>query len=91
MQDARGRETLPCFKLTSSRSMDAEVRKKWLPFAILAAALVVWAGAFALGAYLEPSADQPVRYVRKPLIIMGTMAAFLTFWGVALWRRTRRN
>ena len=39
--------------------MDDETRKRWLPFAILAAALVVWAGVFALGAYLEPGADQP--------------------------------
>lgn len=71
--------------------MDIETRKKWLPFAILAAALVVWAGVFALGAYLEPSADKPVHDLRKPLIVMGTMAAFLAFWGVALWRRSRRN
>ncbi|MEX2091741.1 MAG: hypothetical protein WD971_03640 [Pirellulales bacterium] len=71
--------------------MDIETRKKWLPFAILAAALVVWAGVFALGAYLEPSADKPVHDFRKPLIVMGTMAAFLAFWGAALWRRSRRN
>jgi membrane protein DedA with SNARE-associated domain len=71
--------------------MDEETRKRWLPFAILAAALVVWAGVFALGAYLEPSADRPVRDFRKPLIILGTMAAFLAFWGVALWRRSRRQ
>jgi membrane protein DedA with SNARE-associated domain len=68
-----------------------ESRKRWLPFAILAAALIVWAGMFALGAYLEPSADKPVHDVRKPLIVMGTMAAFLAFWGVALWWRNRRK
>ena len=73
------------------RSMDIETRKKWLPLAILAVALVVWAGVFALGAYLEPSADKPVHDLRKPLIVMGTMAAFLAFWGIALWRRSRRN
>ena len=71
--------------------MDIETRKKWLPFAILAAALVVWAGLFALGAYLEPSADKPHHDIRKPLIILGTMAAFLAFWGVALWLRSRRK
>jgi membrane protein DedA with SNARE-associated domain len=71
--------------------MDLETRKKWLPFAILAAALAAWAGMFALGAYLQPGADQPVHDLRKPLIILGTMAAFLAFWGVALWRRNRRK
>jgi membrane protein DedA with SNARE-associated domain len=71
--------------------MDAETPRKWLPFAILAGALVLWAGVFALGAYLEPSADKPVHDLRKPLIIMGTMGAFLAFWGIALWRRARRQ
>ena len=71
--------------------MDVESPKKWLPFAILAGALVVWASVFALGAYLEPSADKPVHDLRKPLIILGTMAAFLAFWGIALWRRARRK
>lgn len=71
--------------------MDIETRKKWLPFLILAVALLLWAGMFALGAYLEPSADAPVRDFRKPLIILGTMAAFLAFWGILLWRRSRRK
>ena len=71
--------------------MDTETRKKWLPLALLAAALVVWAGWFALGAYLEPSADQPRHDWRKPLIVLACMAAFLAFWGVALWRRSRRQ
>jgi membrane protein DedA with SNARE-associated domain len=71
--------------------MNIETRKKWLPFAILAVALVVWAAVFALGAYLEPSADKPVHDLRKPLIILGTMGAFLAFWGVALWQRARRK
>lgn len=70
--------------------MDTETRKKWLPLAILAGALLIWAGVFALGAYLEPSADKPVHDFRKPLIVMGSMAAFLTFWGIALWLRERR-
>jgi len=71
--------------------MDPETRKKWLPLAILAVALLLWAGMFALGAYLEPSADKPEHDWRKPLIVMGSMAAFLTFWGVSLWRRERRK
>ena len=71
--------------------MDQDTRKKWLPLAILAAALVVWAGLFALGAYLELGADQPRHDLRKPLIIFGSMAAFLVFWGLALWVRSRRQ
>jgi hypothetical protein len=72
--------------------MDNISRKIWLPLAILAAALVAWAGLFAAGAYFELGADQPRHDVRKPLIIMGAMAAFLAFWGLALWmRRGREN
>lgn len=71
--------------------MDIETRKKWLAIAVLATALVVWAGIFALGAYLEPSADHPVHDLRKPLIVMGAMLAFLALWGIALWQRSRRK
>jgi membrane protein DedA with SNARE-associated domain len=71
--------------------MDNESPKRWLPFVILAVALTAWAGMFALGAYLEPSADKPVHDIRKPLIIMGTMAVFLSLWGIALWWRNRRQ
>jgi membrane protein DedA with SNARE-associated domain len=71
--------------------MDQDERKKWLPLAVLAVALVVWAGLFALGAYLELGADQPKHDLRKPLVILGSMAAFLAVWGVALWRRAHRK
>jgi membrane protein DedA with SNARE-associated domain len=64
--------------------------KIWLPLALLAAALVIWASFFALGAYLQISADLPRHDLRKPLIIMGSMAIFLSLWAVALWMRTRR-
>jgi hypothetical protein len=71
--------------------MTADSRKKWLPLVLLSTALVVWAGLFAAGAYLEPAADQPQRDFRKPLIILGTMAAFLALWGLALGVRTLRR
>jgi membrane protein DedA with SNARE-associated domain len=71
--------------------MNSETRTKWLPLAILAGALLVWAGVFALGTYLQPGADLPQHDLRKPLIIMSAMAAFLSFWGIALWRRNRRS
>jgi membrane protein DedA with SNARE-associated domain len=64
--------------------------KIWLPLGLLAAALVIWAGFFALGAYLQIGTDQPHHDLRKPLIIMGAMAIFLSLWGFALWLRTRR-
>lgn len=70
--------------------MNDQPRKNWLPFVVLAVALVVWAGLFALGSYLEWGADQPRHDLRKPLIVLGTMAAFLAFWGLALWFRSRR-
>jgi hypothetical protein len=66
-------------------------RKVWLPLAILATALIVWAGLFAAGAYLNLGADRPRHDVRKPLIILGCMAGFLAFWGAALWLRARRG
>jgi hypothetical protein len=52
---------------------------------------LLWAGMFALGAYLEPGADRPTHDIRKPLIVMGFMGAFLAFWGTALWLRSRRK
>jgi hypothetical protein len=71
--------------------MQSETRKKWLPLAILAAALVVWAGLFAVGAYLQPGDDNPQRDLRKPLIILGTMGVFLALWGIALVIRSRQR
>jgi membrane protein DedA with SNARE-associated domain len=71
--------------------MNFDWRKKWLPLAILAAALVVWAIMFAIGAYLEPGADRPHHDARKAFIILVTMGAFLAFWGIALWVRARRK
>ena len=71
--------------------MDNQPRKTWLPLAVLAVALVVWAGFFAAGAYFEVGADAPRHDIRKPLIIMACMTAFLAFWGVALWARSRRT
>jgi membrane protein DedA with SNARE-associated domain len=71
--------------------MSFSSRKSWLAIAVLAAALVIWASLFALGAYLESGADRPRHDYRKPLIILATMAAFLAFWGIALWRRSRRR
>jgi hypothetical protein len=52
---------------------------------------VIWAGLFAVGAYLNLGADRPSYDLRKPLIILGCMAGFLTFWGMALWMRARRG
>jgi phosphatidylglycerophosphate synthase len=64
--------------------------KIWLPLGLLAAALLIWAAFFALGAYLQIGADQPRHDWRKPLIIFGMMAIFLLLWGLALWVRDRR-
>jgi hypothetical protein len=71
--------------------MESETRKKWLPLAILAGALVLWAGLFAIGAYLQPGDDNPQHDLRKPLIILGSMAIFLALWGLALWARARKT
>jgi membrane protein DedA with SNARE-associated domain len=70
--------------------MNPSRSKIWLPLGLLAAGLLIWGGFFALGAYLQIGADQPRHDLRKPLIIMGTMAIFLSLWGLALWIRARR-
>jgi hypothetical protein len=71
-------------------AMKSDLRTKWLPLAILAAALMLWAGGLALGAYLQLGADRPQHDMRRPLIVVGCMAVFLGVWGLALWLRARR-
>jgi hypothetical protein len=71
--------------------MPQDTKKKWLPLAILAAALVIWTGLLALGAYLEWGADLPRRDIRKPLVMLASLTAFLAVWGIALWLRSRRG
>jgi hypothetical protein len=71
--------------------MNPNQRKNWLPLGILAAALIVWSGWLALGSYLQLGADQPQHDIRRPLIVMGSMAVFLGVWGLALWLRSRRQ
>ncbi|HVT30199.1 MAG TPA: hypothetical protein VHE81_19460 [Lacipirellulaceae bacterium] len=68
-----------------------KLNRSWLPLAVLALALVIWAIFFALGAYLQIGVDQPHHDLRKPIIILACMAGFLAFWGLALWLRTRRK
>ena len=70
--------------------MSDKTRKIWFPLGVLAIALLIWAAFFALGAYLQIGADEPKHDLRKPLIIMGSMATFLLLWGLALWARARR-
>ena len=71
--------------------MSAKRPTPWLPLGVLAVALLLWAGMFATGAYLQLGADAPRHDLRKPLIIMGSMAVFLSLWGLALWARARRS
>lgn len=71
--------------------MTCSQQKSLLPIAMLATALLIWAGLFAMGAYLEWGADRPRHDFRKPLIILGCMAGFLAFWAILLWRRAKRN
>jgi hypothetical protein len=71
-------------------AMNSDERSRWRPLAILAAALILWAGGLALGAYLQLGADRPQHDIRRALIVIGCMAAFLGVWGLALWLRARR-
>jgi len=63
----------------------------WLPLAILALALMIWGSLLALGAYLQVSADEPLRDARKAWVVLGCTASFLAFWGAALWFRARKR
>src|SRR5690242_2297543 len=65
--------------------------KRWLPFGLLAGALVLWAALFAAGAYFDVSADNPRYDIRKPLIILACMTTFLGLWALAIWLRFGRN
>lgn len=71
--------------------MEKNLRSQWLPLMLLALALVIWAGLFAVGAYLELGADSPRRDFRKPLVVLATMAAFLGAWWLLLCKRAGRN
>jgi hypothetical protein len=71
--------------------MNNDLRKRWLPLAVLAAALVVWAGLLALGAFLDLGANAPPRRLAKPVAILGAMCVFLALWGLALWRRSQNK
>jgi hypothetical protein len=77
--------------LVAADMMDRNLRYQWLPLLLLGLALVIWAGLFALGAYLELGADSPRRDFRKPLVVMATMAVFLSAWWLLLWRRAGRR
>jgi hypothetical protein len=71
--------------------MEKNLRSQWLPLMLLGLALVIWAGLFAVGAYLELGADSPRRDLRKPLVVLATMALFLGAWGLLLWKRAGRR
>ncbi len=71
--------------------MNDQERKKWLPLAVLAAALVVWTALLALGAFLQLGAVRPRHDWTKSLAMLGVLWIFLAGWGLALWLRARRN
>jgi hypothetical protein len=70
--------------------MEKNRRSQWLPLMLLGLALVIWAGLFAVGAYLELGADSPRRDFRKPLVVLATMSVFLGVWWLLLWKRAGR-
>jgi hypothetical protein len=58
---------------------------------LLAMAVAVWGLLLALGAYLEPGADQPRHDSRKFWVVLGCVGGFLGLWALALWLRARRR
>jgi hypothetical protein len=71
-------------------TMSPSSKNNLRPLAWLAAALLLWAALFAIGAYIKLSPGAVEHDVRKPLIIMASMATFLLLWALALWFRARR-
>jgi type VI protein secretion system component VasK len=59
--------------------------------ALVALAVAAWGLLLAAGAYFQPGADHPVRDPRRFWIVLGCVALFLAFWGLALWVRRRRG
>ena len=77
----------------SEDSNNAPARWRW-PIALIAVGLLVWGSLFALGAYLDLGSqrldDNSGRDWMKGLIVLGCTLAFLAFWGLLLWNRSRR-
>ena len=62
-------------------------RRQWLGIMVIMLALVLWAVVHAWGAY---QSQQGKLAVLKGLLVLGSMAIFLAFWGALLWLRQRK-
>lgn len=59
--------------------------------AIIIASLCAWGIFLAVGVYLNFSGEAADRFdFRRPLLVLGCTLAFLTFWLVLLWSKSRR-
>lgn len=71
---------------------NSEVRNnRWWPLLAIIAALLIWGGLLALGAYWAPAGEQAGHDRRKLWVVAATTGGFLAMWGVALWLATRRR
>ena len=64
--------------------------KTYYAIALIIGALALWAIYLAIGAYLGQGSEAPQRFdIRRPLIVIACMGAFLLFWAGLLWNRHR--
>jgi hypothetical protein len=71
---------------------NSEVRNsRWWPLLAIVAALVIWGGLLALGAYWAPSGEQAGQDRRKLWVVAATTLGFLAMWGLAIWLGGRRK
>jgi hypothetical protein len=71
---------------------NSEVRNnRWGPLLAIVAALVIWGGLLALGAYWAPSGEQAGHDRRKLWVVAATTFGFLAMWGLAIWLGGRRK
>lgn len=65
--------------------------KTYYGIALIIGALALWAIYLAVGAYLGQGSEFPQQRfdIRRALIVIACMGAFLLFWAGLLWNRQR--
>ncbi|PQO43044.1 hypothetical protein [Blastopirellula marina] len=82
-------ETPPAADEQPSRPSPAPGSRKLL--AIIIAAFFAWGIFLAVGVYLNVSGEADERFdFRRPLLVLGCTMAFLSFWLLLLWSKSRK-
>ncbi len=76
---------------TQPRIMNYEPTNRRVLLWAVVGGLAAWGLLLGLGSYLGLDPGTPDRDFRRMAIVTGCVAAFLAFWGAALWLRGRRE